>query len=42
MMLSKEEIEIIKSTAIYLDDKQEYKITPFHLKNKKVVFPKLP
>lgn len=41
MMLSKEEIESIRNIAVYNDEKQEYKIPPFHLRNKKLVFPKL-
>lgn len=41
MVLSKEEIEVVRNTAVYQEEKGEYRVTPFYLRNKKVVFPKL-
>lgn len=41
MLLTKEELEIIKSACEYRDESQEYKVPPFYFKSKKLVFPKV-
>ena len=41
-MLLPNELETVKEASEYSDEKQEYKIPPFYMKNKTLVFPKLP
>jgi hypothetical protein len=41
MLLTKEELEIIKSVCEYKEESQEYRVPPFYFKNKKLVFPKV-
>lgn len=42
MLLSEKEITIIKANAHWQDDKNEYIISPFYIKDKLLKFPKLP
>lgn len=41
MLLTSDEIEIIKSQGEWQDDYAIYKLPPFYLKQKKLIFPKL-
>lgn len=42
MLLTSDEIEIIKSQGEWQDDYSIYKLPPFYFKSKKLNFPKLP
>ena len=42
IMLLSSELESVKEASEYNQEKQEYKIPPFYMKNKTLVFPKLP
>jgi hypothetical protein len=42
MLLTADEIEIIKSQGEWTDDYMTYKLPPFYFKQKKLNFPKLP
>lgn len=42
IMLLPHELETVKQASEFIEEKQEYKIPPFYLKNKNLVFPKLP
>ena len=41
MLLTKEELDIVRSVCEYRDESQEYRVPPFYFKNKKLVFPKV-
>ena len=41
MLLQKTELEEIRSSSIYNEDKDEYFVPAFYVKNKELVFPKL-
>lgn len=41
ILLQPTEIDIVRSQCIFNEDSGEYRIPPFYLKNKQIVFPKL-
>ena len=41
MILTDDEIEIIKGASEWNEDNKKFKIPPFYFKDRKVVFPKL-
>ena len=41
MLLQNHELEEIRESSVYNEEKEEYRVPAFYMKNKELVFPKL-